>query len=969
MKKFLSYFVVLTIILSLFSVPVNVLGADASQTVAELDSAEKTFIGLGIVDGATYNSQALLSRADFASFIAKMCKFVPDDKDYQDGMNNLYGEDNKDVVYDGVKTQIFDDVDATMAEYEAINAMYANGYMKGITPTYFGPYYDITAGEVVKVLVSMLGREMLAEHKGGYPNGYMDVARSIKLTSGVNVASNEFITMKQTLNLFYNAFDINVYDITGIDGDGGVQYTDTGYTFIEKCMDMNYIEGNMTDNGVSTFYGSSKVGLDQVIIGGKAFYLGNADYARGYLGRNLLAYYEEDEAGKKQLLYVLPSASDKYETFSAKDFAGYTSDAMKYYDENGKLETARLSSSKTVIYNNSVIGRYNEDTFNFLFGDITLISTEGSTYDVVVVNDYMAGKINKIIGADKVLYSETLYGTMNDVKKLDLGEENGKIVVITDANGNSIGFDDLATGNVISVTKNEDGSYINVKVCSAAVTSFEIANYSQSGDVIEVTNGTDTYKLSGVSELASPLNIKLGELYDLYFDYDGNLIWLENLADSTDLKKAFLAQVGDDSNGLNSSFAARIYTEDGLLAVYKFDKKLILNHKTVNAEDAIAELEKEIGKIILYRADEEAGVLKAVVTPLTFGIDDNGERGWYEASPYVKLSRGDETDDQWSKYQSDNVSLRYVYEGNNAMLDKVFTWDKNNSKIFSIPGDLDEYNVEKRYKVKNTTFASNTGYYLNCYDRNYGSMKPDVFVMSGGSASGAEIYQRTAFIITKAVNTVNEEGDPVKAYRGYNMTYNTSSPVEATLVLSSEVEFVDALNNPASDENPDVVQVELEPGDIIRYATNVDNEVTSIFVTYDKNENKAYPFGRSSLDWRDSDAYTGYAYVVSENCIRVTMDPPHLVQSKAEELYPTVTPERALFEYLANRNTAILHQYGKIVMVVEDDARGGIVIRQGSADDIISFKESGELDEDAYDIVVGLETSWGYPVGTVIYKK
>ncbi len=977
MRKIISCFITLTILLGLFCAPFSV-AAEAMPSAVELDEAEATLIGLGIIDRADYNPDALLSRAEFASLISSLCDFVPSNKHYLDNMDVIFGEDNSDKLITSADEQVFDDVDSTMEEFEAINAVYEKGYMRGITPTHFGPYYDITAGEVVKVIVSMLGRDQLAQYKGGYPNGYMTVARDIKLTAGISVSSSDFITLRQTLNLIYNAFDINVYELTGVGTDGESTYTQSDKTFLNYCADLYKAEGIMTDNGITTLYGVSAVGEDAVVIGGMRMYIADSYSARDYIGRQLVAYYSKTDSDKKYLEYAAPADNDTAVTFDADDFAGYTSTQMKYYDENGKLVKASLSNPK-VICNNTVLNRYNASTFSFLFGDITLASTGASSaYDIIIVNNYKVGKISKVNTIDKIAYADTIYGTMNDIKTLELEEQSGKVIIITDANGTILDFDSLVPGSVVSVATGANGSYIKIIVSTNTLSGFTVTDYTLT-DSMEISNGTDTYVIKGEALLSANSNIRIGEAYDLGFDYKGNLVWFisQKEAGTADpsastLKKAFLVKSNSTSNGLLVSHVVKLFNDSGELAIYELDEKVILNHSSVTAANAMSQVASAEGKVVLYRLDKETNLLKEMVTPLAFGDADTDNRGWYEVNPYVELSAASDNVADTTAYESyltAHASNRYIYQSNGGYLDKSMIYN-NNATLFAVPGVKTEYDDEKKFHVNTVKFIQNHGYYINAYDTNRNALAPTAFAFSsgGGSVSGDAVNERTSFLITKVMKTVNSEEKETNTFKGYLMDFDKKTATEVTLAVSTEVEFVDIDNNTGASA------VQLEPGDIIRYATNSDEEISAIFVSYDKDLGVAYPFGTPSADWYNADAYAGYAYTVNGSYVRLTNAEPHEVPQKAYDKwiadgndasnYDAVLAE---FNYITDRANAVVHTVGKVILVVEE-TRNGITVRSGSLEDIISYEQSGTPASGRYSKIVGTETSWGHTIGTVIYK-
>ena len=202
------------------------------------------------------------------------------------------------------------------------------------------------------------------------------------------------------------------------------------------------------------------------------------------------------------------------------------------------------------------------------------------------------------------------------------------------------------------------------------------------------------------------------------------------------------------------------------------------------------------------------------------------------------------------------------------------------------------------------------------------------------------------------------------------MDFDKKNATETTFPVSTEVEFVDSSNKTGA------TPVEIEPGDIIRYAVNGDNEISAIFVAYDMSENKAYPFGTPSLQWYNNDTYGGYPYSVDGNYVRITTEAPHLVAEKAEEYWYTNDKTKDLpynealaqYNYFSARENAVFHVLTKVILVVEEGVRGEISVRSGTAEDLVSYEESGDLATESYNKIVGTETSWGHTIGTVIYK-
>ena len=181
MKKIVSFILTLAMVLGVFSIPV------AAETQEQaFDTAETFAFALNITDRESYQPGKLITRAEFADLVYRLLNFANISSDDNSWYNENYGEDTKDELLVLGDTKIFEDVDKAVPQYDAIKYVSDNGLMNGMTPEIFGPSYDITTASVAKVMVNILGYEEVAQNKGGYPNGYMIVASSLKLLSGIS---------------------------------------------------------------------------------------------------------------------------------------------------------------------------------------------------------------------------------------------------------------------------------------------------------------------------------------------------------------------------------------------------------------------------------------------------------------------------------------------------------------------------------------------------------------------------------------------------------------------------------------------------------------------------------------------------------------------------------------------------------------------------------------------------------------
>ena len=79
------------------------------------------------------------------------------------------------------------------------------GVMSGYSKTEFGPEDYITNQQLVKIVVSMMGAQAIAEARGGYPMGYTKVAEELDLIVDTGAAMEKEARRIDVAELLYNA--------------------------------------------------------------------------------------------------------------------------------------------------------------------------------------------------------------------------------------------------------------------------------------------------------------------------------------------------------------------------------------------------------------------------------------------------------------------------------------------------------------------------------------------------------------------------------------------------------------------------------------------------------------------------------------------------------------------------------------------------------------------------------------------
>ena len=112
-----------------------------------------------IPEGLKADSEDVVSRGAFASVAAAVAGM-----EKREAVDTVFSDVSKDFEHSG-----------------AIQAVYEGGFMSGIGDGKFGLDLPITGNQAVAVFVRILGYDIVAQHYGGWPDGYTRVAQSLGL--------------------------------------------------------------------------------------------------------------------------------------------------------------------------------------------------------------------------------------------------------------------------------------------------------------------------------------------------------------------------------------------------------------------------------------------------------------------------------------------------------------------------------------------------------------------------------------------------------------------------------------------------------------------------------------------------------------------------------------------------------------------------------------------------------------------
>lgn len=524
--------------------------------VASMAFAQETHSGsllsvLGVME-EIQDPDVLMTRAEAAS-----------------GILRLSGVD-KELARDVAQGyNVFEDVTADSIWIWDINAAYQLGYLNGTSASTFAPEEDITYAQILKMTLSVLGYDYLAEQYGGFPSGYLVVANDIGLTKNITVPESDFVTKGTAAEIFINALTLDMMEPM-------MPYNDR-YEVAEDKNLLTSVFKLTKRTGVVTATSHMRLAKDSpelkegyVVIDGTKFAEGSSN-ASQYAGYTVEYYVNENDpetllfaVPKKNLITVIEA--DNINTVKA----GNGSVAISYLEEPDsakELEEVLSFSTTSLIYNGiySDPAKDTEIVFNPTDGRITLLDNDSDgTYEYAFVDSYKTVVVKSYSHNDKTIeffYDVDVDADGNYDKYLVVDPDKIELTLEGD-----YAIEDLKKGDILSVYQSRDD--VIAQKYMRIIRSNEVA----SGVVTEVNSGPQmSYVFEGMEyKLTDDLirylegiqaKLPLGSECTLYLNAEGKVAFLDNYYYENRLY-GFLTDAAL-TKGIDESAQFRVFTQNG----------------------------------------------------------------------------------------------------------------------------------------------------------------------------------------------------------------------------------------------------------------------------------------------------------------------------------------------------------------------------------------------------------------------
>lgn len=805
--------------------------AEESSYQLEID----TICGLGLMNktDGDFMPDVKLSRADLAVIISNIYKSGSTiavewkEKYFKDLSSELSTPQNLEKSSQS-ENFLFSDVDNTSEYYESIKLVSELGFMNGYTDGSFGPLNSLTYDQALKVIITMLGYSKKADVYGGFPVGYRRMANELKLLRGINL-KNDVITRKYIAILLYNALDVNILEIVSIGKNNSYSSKGTK-TFLQAFFGMEKITGRLSDNGFSTLIGNQVSHRDYVVIGGEKIRVtSETGYVRDYLGRTVCAYVE-NENDDYTMVYAATENTDEIITFDIENFKSFIPGEIKY-EVNDSFKTLRFKSNAYMVYNGTGKSVYDENTFKFNKGNVSVIKAKGENFaDLIIVNKYDSFYVDYVDYDKKMIFTKT--GTeLNSISKsYNLDRDDNFYLKIYNISGELTDLRSITSGMVVSIAEGLHSMIIYQS--TGRIENFNIETmYKDEQNRLIISNETDSYIISrDYIDKFGEYGIKVGQIYTLLTDKFGDIVYIKE-ANSDDFLVGKLVQTGLFGD-LEKNCQIKIFTSEGTMKIFDCADTVTISDKgnkenKYKSQTDIYNKMNGNNELIRYKLDKNKNITY-IELPIEQQVFDNPDNRLQK----IRMPKDrDYIEGQGYYYRANHGFGSYMLTDNTA---KVFTVDPN------LPlSDEDAYGISD-----GDIFVSDRRYEVFGYTTKKNSCKADFIVYESGAASTFLSLERDRKVAVfdsqyKGLNRDGYASDKIKCYVG---------TVETDLVLSENCKYIlPQWKSTDYNKNNEWKDITLQKGDIFRYLIDGYGEVVEIQLIVDENETNPASGGQGNL--------------------------------------------------------------------------------------------------------------------------
>ena len=683
---------------------------------------------------------------------------------------------------------VFDDVAEDTPYAPAICRLAQMGVIDGVNVENYRPEETATYVQGVKMLISLLGYDKFAEMRAGYPMGYLQTAAEIGLTKNIQAQVDYPMDRGLLAALLFNALDCKMAET-----DYMGRYYPGDESLLQKLLDMDKVQGIMTDNGITGLVDKSETTPGMVTIGDVHCY-DAAGVSQALLGYTVVGYYKTD-GGENHMVYAYKTTKNAVITVDARDIdrEQVSLEEFHYYDQQGKSQRVSIEEEADVIYNGVADPAFTAGTLRPENGTVCSLDNDGDGAAEVILVEELENYVVSVINAqDMTVYDK--YG-----KTLDMAET--KTIAIKGMYGDTMSFSQLKEWDVLCVAASRDMEYVQITVVNDPVTGMIEGMYQEDGYTYITVDGESfpiakSYEEALAAGQANARALDIGQSGTYYLDSmecvaavvpDVDIMWTYGYLITARLTEEEQVRI----KVLKDVYGAKMYDLADKVRIdgVRFDEAEC--YRELCRMDDGALCEEPVPRLVKFRLDGAGYVV---------GID-TARQGSGETQENLQLDMP-KTKEYWS-----------VRTGRFGTGESVGVMVAPSTKVFKVP--VTDVDNEEKYAVS-YSFRHNYEYTYEAFDVDF-----------SGTAGALVVY----------IDDVDEETQYESALLVDEVTTQLTADDEIVTVLRGYSYDGTFREYPAEDAS-DLAGIDY--GDIVTYQLNYRNELYNIEMQYDFSENDGY---------------------------------------------------------------------------------------------------------------------------------
>ena len=543
-------FRILSLLLCLCLLMTTYIPVSASETLVKIDENDIGILKLsGIASKNVYAEEELLAEVTRAAFIGNAAKLI-----------GLSDDKSGDEYYVDI---------ADFREKNLINLFAKSGFLSVDEDRLFEPERTITDAEAVKIVIHMFGYGNLAQAMGGFPSGYMRLAKQIGLWE------REYSSQLNMSEMFYllgNALEIELSEPSDFRNDGTVIFGNAnGKNLLSVYHNIYLTEGFMRAVGdfsiddVSAGEGRTLIGSEFYKLGGDMLYS-----AESFVGQWVTAYYKEDVNGVKTVVYLCDDKTE-YVEIEVKNIVELDKNYNLVYISGNKDKEYRIDRGATVIYNGEAETENHRELFGLFSptsnGTAKLVDADDNgVFEYCIIKHYVDLYIDEVDSARGIIYNvqDNFSFTLEDYENVKLYNTEKDVISASD----------LRSGMVISYAASRNNKFFEGYVASELITGQIEKIKTENGIRLFTVNGTEYVILDSAVEDS---NIGAGDLASFYINYFGQVSYIVS-GDANTYKYALLLR-SEIETMFDSTLKLRYFREDGQMISSEVADKVEIDGK------------------------------------------------------------------------------------------------------------------------------------------------------------------------------------------------------------------------------------------------------------------------------------------------------------------------------------------------------------------------------------------------------